>query len=162
MKYLIDVLDSDSLFELRYLVDTATQDSTSNIHGVSTDSAVKVNGTFTRALSVLHNQDLLTWLENNSFLFLKDILSLHTVSYRVGSCTKPHFDTNSASTVVFILHNSIEGGASIFNNKEYKYKEGSVLQYGGSHVLHGVSTVTKGFRKVLVIWFKHKQKTTLI
>ena len=162
MKYLIDVLDSDSLSELTYLVDTATQDTSSKLHGVSTESRVKVNGTFTRALSVEFNQDLLTWLESKSFLFHKDILSLHTVSYKVGSYTKPHLDTNSISTVVIILHNSVEGGASIFDNKEYHYKEGSVIQYIGLEVLHGVSKVTKGFRKVLVIWFGKSKNSSYI
>jgi len=162
MKYLIDTLDFDSLSELRYLVDTATQDSTSSLYGVSTDSKVKVNGTFTKALSIDHNQNLLKWLKDKSYLFYKDILSLHTVSYKIGSHTKQHFDTNSISTVVFLLYSSIEGGASIFNNKEYNYPEGSVLQYNGSEIFHGVSTVEKGFRKVLVIWFNKNTKTTLI
>jgi hypothetical protein len=85
-------------------------------------------------------------------------ISLHTLTYKQGAVMKRHRDTNSADTFVIILEDNFEGGVFYLNEQPTKFKKrGDVARYHGDTDFHSVTPITKGTRKVLVVWYPKKE-----
>lgn len=87
------------------------------------------------------------------------VQSLHYVTYNEGGRSLPHKDTNTSSTIIFLLENCEEGGNLLVNQSD-KWETvplnepGQWFNFKGSQNLHKVTQVKKGKRKVLVAWYE--------
>ena len=100
------------------------------------------NGELRSLLSTLYKQDPST------------LYGIHEIHYKEGSSCLQHTDVRSAVTALMILDDSFEGGAAMIDGKDANlYKRGDYIVFDGNRVSHGVQTITKGCRKVLVTWF---------
>lgn len=117
----------------------------------------------TQALSIWNNTELVDWITNFTKEDKDKLSSIHTVTYPVGGRCKDHKDGFTQKTFVFLLQNSTQGGKSIMDYKEYSFDEGTVLEYNGSKLTHGVTEVKEGLRKTLVVmyWSKPAIKSTI-
>lgn len=85
-------------------------------------------------------------------------ISLHTLIYRQGAEMKRHRDTNSADTFVIMLEDNFEGGVFYLNEEPTQFKKrGEVARYHGHTNFHSVTPITKGTRKVLIVWYANKE-----
>lgn len=83
------------------------------------------------------------------------ISSFHTVTYKEGDYSLPHYDTGTEKSIVILLENCEQGGRLFINNKPIEFnKPGDWILFDGHKNIHYVSKVTKGIRKTLVCWFK--------
>jgi predicted 2-oxoglutarate/Fe(II)-dependent dioxygenase YbiX len=162
-------LTEEQLNELTILVDAAQPPEGKDkehiqrtVIGVLEDNKFKQGGTYCVALGVDNNQRLVEWLTNFTGYESKHINSIHTVEYKEGSSTVSHYDVNVNRTLIFILQKAEEGGQFILENELLDVEAGEVLDYDGSKMRHGVTTVTKGYRRVFVAWFNHKERGALI
>lgn len=146
---LVDNANKPSDIELQHYVD--------NVYGVGKHLPhIAINGTKLSPLSINENSKLIEWLVNITGISSNSIHSLHTVDYPEGSKLKPHLDTRSSQTFVFILNQSEQGGDAMIAGKQYSFHAGTILEYNGQKVFHGVTEVTKGERKTLVMFHGHK------
>jgi len=115
-------------------------------------------------LSINKNKDLLQLLTEITQLPQEDVVSIHFTEYNVGSETTDHRDSNSSNTVLFLLNSATEGGDLRVDGEILDFKEeGSWVIYDGGKLLHGVTEIKEGYRKVLVIWYGNsKPKKTLL
>lgn len=105
-------------------------------------------------LSIKQNKELLHFLTDITQLPQEDVVSIHFTEYNVGSQTTDHRDSNSSNTVLFLLNSATKGGDLRVDGQLIDFKEeGSWVVYDGGKLLHGVTEITEGFRKVLVIWY---------
>ena len=86
-------------------------------------------------------------------------ITIHIFTCHEGAEMVKHYDTNSYDTFVIILEDKFEGGVFYLdgNRTEFK-KRGDVARYNGSTTPHKVTPITKGTRKVLVVWYPKKEK----
>jgi len=85
-------------------------------------------------------------------------ISLHTLTYRQGAEMKRHRDTNSADTFVIMLEDDFEGGVFYLNEEPTQLKKrGDAARYHGHTNFHSVTPITKGTRKVLIVWYANKE-----
>jgi len=85
-------------------------------------------------------------------------ITIHTLIYNQGAVLKKHRDTNSADTFVIILEDNFEGGVFYLNEQPTKFKKrGDVARYHGDIDFHSLTPITKGTRKVLVVWYPKKE-----
>lgn len=85
-------------------------------------------------------------------------ISLHTMTYRQGAEMKRHRDTNSADTFVIMLEDDFEGGVFYLNEEPTQLKKrGDAARYHGHTNFHSVTPITKGTRKVLIVWYANKE-----
>lgn len=90
-------------------------------------------------------------------------LTVHTVNYEVGGEVLEHIDANSFNTFVIMLDDNYEGGDFYIEDELIEFhKRGEVAQYVGWQKRHRVSPVTKGTRKVLVMWYGANHTKTII
>ena len=83
-------------------------------------------------------------------------LTIHTVNYDVGGEAFEHIDGNSFNTFVIMLDDNYEGGHFYVEGNRVAFdKRGDVAHYVGCKQKHKVTPVTKGTRKVLVVWYGH-------
>jgi len=86
-------------------------------------------------------------------------ITIHTFNYNVGAYSNRHRDTNSADTFVIILEDEYEGGDFYLNDELTQFRNrGDVASYVGRECLHSVTPITKGSRKVLVVWYTNEKK----
>ena len=105
-------------------------------------------------LSIKQNKELLHFLSDITELPQEDVVSIHFTEYNVGSQTTDHRDSNSSHTVLFLLNSATKGGDLRVDGQLIDFKEeGSWIVYDGGKLLHGVTEINEGFRKVLVIWY---------
>lgn len=105
-------------------------------------------------LSIKQNEELLHFLTPITKLPQEDVVSIHFTEYNVGSQTTYHLDSNSSNTFLFLLNSATNGGDLIVDGQLIEFKEeGSWVVYDGGKMLHGVTPIEDGFRKVLVIWY---------
>lgn len=112
----------------------------------------------------LNNLELVEFLTQKTKLPKKDIVSIHFTDYNVGGETTDHRDSNSSNTFLFLLNSATEGGDLRVDGKIIDFREaGSWVVYDGGKLLHGVTEIKEGYRKVLVIWYGiPKPKKTLL
>ena len=105
-------------------------------------------------LSIKQNKKLLHFLTPITKLPQEDVVSIHFTEYNVGSQTTDHRDSNSSNTVLFLLNSATKGGDLRVNGQLIDFREeGSWIVYDGGKLLHGVTPIEEGFRKVMVIWY---------
>ena len=105
-------------------------------------------------LSIKQNKELLHFFTPITKLPQEDIVSIHFTQYNVGSETTDHRDSNSSHTVLFLLNSATKGGDLRVDGQLIDFKEeGSWVVYDGGKLLHGVTEIKEGHRKVLVIWY---------
>ena len=106
----------------------------------------------------LNNLELVEFLTQKTNLPKEDIVSIHFTEYGVGSETTDHRDSNSSNTFLFLLTSATQGGELRVDGKLIDFKEeGSWVVYDGGKLLHGVTEIKEGSRKVLVIWYGNSQ-----
>lgn len=156
-------LTQQQLFELKELInlantpdDSELEHYTSSVLGIVVRKKEVQDGAIPLALSINNNTKLVDCIKKYTNLDNNSINSIHTITYPEGSWAKNHRDSNSTNTFVFILQNAQQGGSSVFNNIEYNFPEGTILNYNGSKILHGTTPVVKGVRKTLVLWYGGK------
>jgi hypothetical protein len=112
----------------------------------------------------LKNKELINFLSSKTNLPKEDIVSLHFTEYEVGGETTDHRDSNSSNTFLFLLNSATKGGDLRVDNELLNFtKEGSWVGYDGGKLLHGVTKIEQGYRKVLVAWYgESKFKKVLI
>jgi len=82
-------------------------------------------------------------------------ITIHRVNYNVGGKALEHKDENSLHTYVIMLDDNFEGGDFYLRGELTDFKRrGQVAYYMGMDAAHSVSEVTKGSRKVLVVWYR--------
>lgn len=115
-------------------------------------------------LSIKQNKELLDFLTPITKLPQEDIVSIHFTEYNVGSETTDHRDSNSSHTVLFLLNSATKGGNLRVDGQLIDFnEEGSWVVYDGGKLLHGVTEIEEGYRKVLVIWYgKSINKKTIL
>jgi len=115
-------------------------------------------------LSINRNKELLQFLTSITKLPQEDIVSIHFTEYNVDSQTTDHRDSNSSNTFLFLLNSATKGGDLRVDGEIINFREeGSWVVYDGGKLLHGVTPIEEGFRKVLVIWYGiPKPKKTLL
>lgn len=115
-------------------------------------------------LSIKQNKELLDFLTPITKLPQEDIVSIHFTEYNVGSETTDHRDSNSSHTFLFLLNSATKGGDLRVDGQLIDLKEeGSWVVYDGGKLLHGVTEIEEGYRKVLVIWYgKSINKKTIL
>lgn len=115
-------------------------------------------------LSINKNKELVQFLTPITKLPQEDIVSIHFTEYNIGSQTTDHRDSNSSNTFLFLLNSATEGGDLRVDGKIIDFREaGSWVVYDGGKLLHGVTPIEGGYRKVLVIWYgESKPKKTLL
>ena len=102
----------------------------------------------------LKNNELIDFLTEKTKLPKEDIVSIHFTEYSEGSETTDHRDSNSSHTFLFLLNSATKGGDLKVDGHLIDFKEeGSWVVYDGGKLLHGVTEIQEGFRKVLVIWY---------
>ena len=105
-------------------------------------------------LSINRNKELLQFLTSITKLPQEDVVSIHFTEYNVDSQTTDHRDSNSSNTVLFLLNSATKGGDLRVDGQLIDFREeGSWVVYDGGKLLHGVTPIEEGFRKVLVIWY---------
>ena len=105
-------------------------------------------------LSIKQNKELLHFLSDITQLPQEDVVSIHFTEYNVGSETTDHRDSNSSHTVLFLLNSATKGGDLRVDGQLIDFKEeGSWVVYDGGKLLHGVTEIEEGYRKVIVIWY---------
>jgi len=83
-----------------------------------------------------------------------DPITIHRVNYNVGGQALEHKDENSLHTFVIMLEDNFEGGDFYLRGELTEFRErGQVAYYMGMDAPHSVSEITKGSRKVLVVWY---------
>jgi len=81
-------------------------------------------------------------------------LTIHDVTYTVGGMAPYHKDKDSHETYVIMLEDNFEGGDFYLNGELTNFKKrGQIIKYVGCHEPHSVSTITRGRRRVLVMWY---------
>lgn len=130
------------------------------VYGIGIEQPhIVANGTKLTPLSIKNNPKLIERLVNFTGIDSNSIHSLHLIDYPLGSNLNTHLDSRSSHTFVFILENAFEGGDVIMQDKIYKFDAGTVLEYNGQKVMHGVTKIEKGTRQTLVMWYGHKSTT---
>lgn len=130
------------------------------VYGIGIEQPhIVANGTKLTPLSIKNNPKLIERLVNFTGIDSNSIHSLHLIDYPLGSNLNTHLDSRSSHTFVFILENAFEGGDVIMQDKIYKFDAGTVLEYNGQKVMHGVTKIEKGSRQTLVMWYGHKSTT---
>lgn len=85
---------------------------------------------------------------------LQNPITIHRVNYNVGGKALEHRDEKSLHTYVIMLDDNFEGGDFYLRGELTNFrKRGQVAYYMGMDAPHSVSEVTKGSRKVLVVWY---------
>ena len=134
-----------------------------NVYGIGIEQPhIVANGTKLTPLSIKNNPELIEWLVDFTGIDSNSIHSLHLIDYPLGSNLNTHLDSRSSHTFVFILENAYEGGDVIMQDKIHKFDAGTVLEYNGQKVMHGVTKIEKGTRQTLVMWYGHKSTTKSI
>lgn len=86
-------------------------------------------------------------------------LTIHTVNYEIGGEVLEHIDANSFNTFVLMLDDNYEGGDFYVEDELVEFNtRGQVAHYVGWEKRHKVTPVTKGTRKVLVVWYGSNEK----
>ena len=130
------------------------------VYGIGIEQPhIVANGTKLTPLSIKNNPELIERLVNFTGIDSNSIHSLHLIDYPLGSNLNTHLDSRSSHTFVFILENAFKGGDVIMEDKVYKFDAGTVLEYNGQKVMHGVTKIEKGSRQTLVMWYGHKSTT---
>ena len=130
------------------------------VYGIGIEQPhIVANGTKLTPLSIKNNPELIERLVNFTGIDSNSIHSLHLIDYPLGSNLNTHLDSRSSHTFVFILENAFKGGDVIMQDKIYKFDAGTVLEYNGQKVMHGVTKIEKGTRQTLVMWYGHKSTT---
>ena len=130
------------------------------VYGIGIEQPhIVANGTKLTPLSIKNNPKLIERLVNFTGIDSNSIHSLHLIDYPLGSNLNTHLDSRSSHTFVFILENAFKGGDVIMEDKVYKFDAGTVLEYNGQKVMHGVTKIEKGTRQTLVMWYGHKSTT---
>lgn len=130
------------------------------VYGIGIEQPhIVANGTKLTPLSIKNNPKLIERLVNFTGIDSNSIHSLHLIDYPLGSNLNTHLDSRSSHTFVFILENAFKGGDVIMEDKVYKFDAGTVLEYNGQKVMHGVTKIEKGSRQTLVMWYGHKSTT---
>tara|TARA_B100001121_G_scaffold294629_1_gene298291 strand:+ start:17 stop:532 length:516 start_codon:yes stop_codon:yes gene_type:complete len=130
------------------------------VYGIGIEQPhIVANGTKLTPLSIKNNPKLIERLVNFTGIDSNSIHSLHLIDYPLGSNLNTHLDSRSSHTFVFILENAFKGGDVIMQDKIYKFDAGTILEYNGQKVMHGVTKIEKGTRQTLVMWYGHKSTT---
>lgn len=107
------------------------------------------------------NKKLNTILSESLGVNLKDPITIHRMTYYEGGMVPEHKDMNSLHTYVIMLEDDFEGGEFYLRGEQLDFnKKGQVAYYMGMDAPHSVSEITKGIRKVLVVWYG--METTLV
>lgn len=72
-----------------------------------------------------------------------------------------HKDERSECTFTIPLTEDYVGGDFIVENEKYKLNAGDCICFDGSKLLHGVDSVTSGYRASLNVWIKKGHKPTI-
>lgn len=84
------------------------------------------------------------------------IIAFHLMTSEPPAYVSEHKDSGSDLTLVILLEDKFEGGYAYIEGKQYEgmRTSGEYIMYKGGEVSHSVSKITKGRRKVLVVWYK--------
>lgn len=167
----LTVLEEQNLQEIIDLVDSASEPTSEEmLHydkvygpGIKSKVVKRAKGIVCKPLGIKNNPRLINILTEVTKLNQSSLVSVHKNSYKEGVSLGNHYDGQSRQTFVILLKVADEGGEFIFENKEYHFEKGSVLNYNGMKTNHGVSEVRKGFRETLVLFYGNEgfSKSTL-
>ena len=123
------------------------------------------------------NIELSDYMVNLTGHNLKDITSMHYVSYEEGQFLRAHKDEgyfrpgrtiNAANipgskTWIFLLQAADKGGRLLVDHKDSMLeKPGEYLYFDGYTDEHEVTVVEEGYRETLVMWYKPKILKSLL
>lgn len=123
------------------------------------------------------NIELSNYMVNLTGHNLKDITSMHYVSYEEGQFLRAHKDEgyfrpgrtiNAANipgskTWIFLLQAADKGGRLLVDHKDSMLeKPGEYLYFDGYADEHEVTVVEEGYRETLVMWYKPKILKSLL
>lgn len=111
----------------------------------------------------LDNPPLVNYLSDLVGEDPKNITTLHTIKYGLGSGLKEHNDKSTA-TLVITLHSEVEEGGEFWLRGEHRTdftKRGDYLFYNGGTDLHEVTEIKKGWRMVLVAWWNSRKESLI-
>ena len=123
------------------------------------------------------NIELSNYMVNLTGHNLKDITSMHYVSYEEGQFLRAHKDEgyfrpgrtiNAANipgskTWIFLLQAADKGGRLLVDHKDSMLeKPGEYLYFDGYTDEHEVTVVEEGYRETLVMWYKPKILKSLL
>jgi hypothetical protein len=78
-----------------------------------------------------------------------------TVKWREGLFMPKHFDFAFQTwTSVIYLNDDYEGGETVVGNEEITPRQGKIVTFQGSSVLHSVNKVLKGNRYTSPVWYR--------
>ena len=159
----LELIDLVELTDKAKGPDVSESEHYKNVYGIGIEQPhIVANGTKLTPLSIKNNPELIEWLVDFTGIDSNSIHSLHLIDYPLGSNLNTHLDSRSSHTFVFILENAHKGGDVIMQDKIHKFDAGTVLEYNGQKVMHGVTKVEKGTRQTLVMWYGHKSTTKSI
>jgi hypothetical protein len=161
MMYKLSTLDDSEFEELKSLlskVELPTYEEyrhyeKADPNVVTQEAWSLIGGLKPQSISIENNPELTIWIENYTKRNRETIGSIHIMDYPLNSSLKPHYDPKSKTTFAFLLTAPEEGGRTTMEGRILDFKEGQVLEYNGTKVLHGVEEVTKGIRKSLIVWY---------
>lgn len=103
----------------------------------------------------LENKKLNEWLSNN-FSPKQIVESLYTMDYDVGSYSVKHQDYFRKVAIV-LLNNDFDGGRFLIEDEDVNLTEmGEYVILDGHKYYHEITEITRGLRRVLVMFFKNK------
>ena len=94
---------------------------------------------------------------------IKDAITIHIIEAQISTHTTPHIDRQSDLTLNVLLEDDFEGGYLHINDIKVDgmRTKGDYIIYNGSKEPHFVTSVTKGTRKTLVVWFFDKDRSLI-
>lgn len=166
----VNKLSSDELKELLHLCDNVKYAETDHrkfldekAPGLTYYKKYTRGGMKATMLSINNNKELLQFITKITKLPKEDLVSIHFTEYVVGSETLDHRDSNSSNTFLFLLNSAKKGGNLRIEGELIDFnEEGNWILYNGGSMLHGVTKVEEGYRRVLAVWYGTVPKKTLL
>lgn len=163
MKYTKDILSSKELsFLLQELNQTKiltfkeAEKEYAETHPYFLNNRSGLNPTLTQVYDT-KNQTLNNWL-SDKFSNNNIVESLYTMEYSKGSFSLKHKDFLRRVTII-LLTNDFDGGNFLIEDVDTELNNlGECVILDGHKHIHEVTEITRGIRKVLVIFFKPETK----
>ena len=162
MNYTKDILSNEELsFLLEQLNQTKiltfeeAQEEWKETHPYILNNGSGLNPTLFEVYNT-KNEILNNWL-SNKFSKNNIVESLYTMEYRVGNFSAKNKDFLRSVTII-LLTDDFDGGKFLIEDNDIGLSNlGEYVMLDGHKHRHEVTKITRGIRKVLVIFFKSKE-----
>jgi len=162
MNYTKDILSNEELSFLleqlnqtKILTPEEAQEEWTETHPYILNNGSGLNPTLFEVYNT-KNEILNNWL-SNKFSKNNIVESLYTMEYRVGDFSAKHKDFLRSVTII-LLTDDFDGGKFLIEDNDIGLSNlGEYVMLDGHKHRHEVTKITRGIRKVLVIFFKSKE-----